>query len=128
MTHIGGMPTMFYCGCHRDSGHYLWNEDGDSSSWFWKNQPWGYDVDGKLQPFPRGGFIVPNGHARLTHAHGWTALSWWDNSIDTRPGSHSTFVALGTHAAETMLAMARARFPWVFERLKYEIVLSGGDK
>lgn len=121
-------PTMFYCGCHRDSGHHVWREDGDSSHKFWKLQPWGVKIDGELQPLARRGFHVPNGAARFTLAHGWSALSWWDNSIDTRPGSHSTFVVEGTHTAEAVLAMARARFPWVFERFKYEIVLGAGDK
>lgn len=127
---LGGLPTMFYCGCHRDKGHYMWADDETEVHWHLmrSEQPWGDRVDGGLQPFARGGYIVPNGHARLTHQYGWTALSWWDNSIDTRPGSHSTFIAIGTHTAEAMLALARARFPWVFERFKYEIVLGGGDR
>lgn len=121
-------PTMFYCGCHGDSGHYLWTEDEATSHSFWKLQPWGKGIDGDLQPFARNGYVVPNGAARFTQEHGWSALSWWDNSIDTRPGSHSTFVVEGAYSAEEVLAMARVRFPWVFSRFQYEIVLGGGDK
>ena len=119
-------PTMFYFGCHRDAGHYLWTEDKDrlSITRLLSEQPWGYGVDGDLCP-PKG---FAYGQAMLTHRYAWSALSWWDNSIDTRPGSHSTFLAVGTHSASALLAMARARFPWVFARFKYEVVLDGEDK
>jgi hypothetical protein len=117
-------PKMFYCGCHGDTGHYVWSEDGWRSYKLWKEQPWGNAIDGGLQP-PKW---RDNGMTRFTQKHGWSALSWWDNSIDTRPGSHSTFVVEGTHSAEEVLAMARNRFPWVFSRFKYEIVLGGGDR
>lgn len=123
-----GAPPMFYCGCHGDKGHYLWTEDEDESGKFWAMQPWGVRVDGELQPFPRGGFIVRNGATRFTLEHGWSALSWWDNSIDGRPGSHSTFMVKGTWSAKEVLSMAQRRFPWVFSRFKYEVVLGGGDR
>lgn len=123
-----GTPVMFYCGCHRDSGHHLWTADETTSSTFWQLQPWGYAVDGDLQPRPKNGFHLPNGIARFTQEHGWSALSWWDNSIDTRPGSHSTFIVHGTYLAEEVLAMARARFPWVFARFQYQVVLPGGGR
>lgn len=114
-------PKMFYCGCHRDTGHYLWTEDEYESYRFWEMQPWGVKLDGTLQPTPRDGFIVPNGVARFTHEYGWSALSWWDNSIDTRQGSHSTFIVEGAYTAEEVLEMAQRRFYWVFAHFEYEI-------
>ncbi len=111
---------MLYCGCHRGSGHYLWTEHEQRLLWrdTVDTQPWGASIDGTL--YLRA---VANGVAKHTQFAGWTALSWPDNSIDGRPGSHSTFVAEGTFTAEEMLTMARSRFPWVFERFKYEVVL-----
>jgi len=116
---------MFYCGCLAEPGHYLWRENQHKVSWKETDtiQPWGHWIDGGLTPLQEGRAAVANGVARLMHAHGWTSLSWWDNSIDSRPGSHSTFVVAGTWSAEEMCSMARARFPWVFERFKYEVVL-----
>lgn len=95
-------PTMLYCGCHGDTGHYVWDETEWSSSKLWKAQPWGNAIDGGLQP-PKW---RANGVTRFTQEHGWSALSWWDNSIDKRPGSHSTFIVEGEHSAEEVLALA----------------------
>ena len=121
-------PKMLYCGCHGDSGHYVWRENGERVRWGLadKEQPWGKAIDGGIQPLARGGYHVPNGVARYTQEHGWSALSWWDNSIDTRPGSHSTFVIEGVHSAEFVLVSARIRFPWVFERFPFDVSIPGG--
>lgn len=58
--------------------------------------------------------------APLSRLGGWnlSALSWWDRSQDTHPGSNSTIFAPGlTITAEEMLTEAQRRFPWVFSRL-----------
>lgn len=113
-------PPMFYYGCHRDLGHYMWHENGEEVPWRRATllQPWAERIDGGLCP----GSVV-NGVARFTQEHGWSALSWWDNSIDSRPGSHSTFIVQGVHTAAVILRMARERFPWVFSRFSYAVVL-----
>ena len=36
------------------------------------------------------------GEAIIHHKNGWTALSLWDSTIDTRPGCSSTYLAKGT--------------------------------
>lgn len=112
---------MFYCGCHKEPGHYLWSASEARLSW--KDvrlvQPWGDGIDGQLCP-SKG---VNNGFAKFTQRYGWSAISWWDNSIDSRPGSHSTFIMEGAHSAEEVLAAARERFPWVFARFRYDVTI-----
>lgn len=70
-----------------------------------------------------GGFVPgnaksgPEGMVRLTHVDGFTILGFRDNSIDSRGGSHSTFLVPGNWYYEEALAMAADAFPFVFQRL-----------
>lgn len=48
---------------------------------------------------------------------GWTLLSLWDRSGDSRPGSHSTFAILGTLTADEAEAEARRQFPAIWARI-----------
>lgn len=63
------------------------------------------------------------GTAALHHVEGWTALAWWDRSVDTRPGSNSVLVARGTLGVDDMLALGLAHFPEVMARQKTVPVL-----
>jgi len=62
------------------------------------------------------------GAALLHYKDGWTALSFWDRSIDKRSGCNSNFFAQGTHTFEEMLEIARAHFPAVMARFTFKIV------
>ena len=64
------------------------------------------------------------GHARLNTIAGWTVLVWWDRTGDNRFGSHSNLLAPGTWTAEQLLEAGRLRFPWLFERITYKIVVT----
>ena len=107
-------PKVFYFGV-LDHGHFMY-EPGDSLYLRELAQPWGEDVDGDLCPTS-----YENGLALLHHKDGWTALSFRDQSGDTRPGSHSTFLVRGTFTFDEMLALAKAQWADVFARMDFQI-------
>lgn len=122
----------YYYGCHRGVGHYLFTTAlNDRSLNLPDHVPWSA-VDGVLQPGckKREGSRIHttpmnnvDGHAALHHKDGWTALAFWDRSVDARPNSTSTFMIKGTHDFETMKQICAAAFPAVWSRFTFEIVL-----
>jgi hypothetical protein len=62
------------------------------------------------------------GQSVITHKDGWTALSFWDRSIDSRPGSNSNFLAEGIFSFDEMVKLAQEKFPSVWNRFKFPIV------
>ena len=65
------------------------------------------------------------GKAALHYKGGWTALAFWDRSVDSRPGSNSVFLAEGTHQFEDMVVLAQQSFPSIMQRFKFKIEKSG---
>lgn len=114
---------IFYFGCWHDVGHFMRapNKHADShreaAEFAWKN-PWSHDIDGRL--CPDGSQI--EGRALIHHKEGWTALSFWDRSVDKRRGSNSNFLAKGDHSFETMLTLAEEYFPDILKRYSFQIV------
>jgi hypothetical protein len=90
---------VFYFGCWDAIGHFLWTPSGVSVPL--STTPWGNAVDTGLCPGKRdrrGEVACENqreGEAALHHLDGWTALAFWDRSVDTRHGSNSAFLAEG---------------------------------
>lgn len=116
--------SWLYFGCGRSAGHYLFSEGGDTVDWALRKRL--DHLDGELAPRPDGRLYVAALH-RL-ESIGFSALSWWDRSVDTRPGSNSIIFAPNlTIPAEDMLVEARRRFPWVFGRLPRDVTISAGD-
>jgi hypothetical protein len=62
------------------------------------------------------------GEALLHHAKGWTALAFWDRSVDSRPGSNAVFFADAYRGFDAMLADAREHWPTIFARFGFEII------
>lgn len=109
---------MYFYGCENDeTGHYFFASDSALP----KHRvigPWGYDVDGRLQPDgPQR-----EGVALVHHKDGWTALAFWDRSVDRRGGSSSTFLCEGTYAFDEMVEKARAAFPAIWARYRFPVV------
>ena len=115
-------PQMYYFGCWQGAGHDLHTVTGSRISM--------YAVPAD---FPcavttlDGGFLPPRlpqveGQGILVHLNGWTILSFWDRSVDTRPGSCSTFVLRGLHTCAETWALAQEGFPDVWERFAFPIV------
>ncbi len=51
----------------------------------------------------------------------WTALAFWDRSVDKRGGCNSVFILEGSYNFEQALTLARQIFPKIFERFEFEI-------
>lgn len=115
---------VFYFGCVGEYGHYMFEPPGVKRDAFTHTNPWGTKVDGGL--CPTGGSTQEQGRALVHHKDGWTAMAFWDRSVDHRPGSCSVFLAQGTHAFEEMLRIANESFPKVTAR--YEFSITDGSK
>src|ERR1700693_4562864 len=76
---------VYFFGCMRGPGHYLHSNPSPRGLTerralcaIERSNPWGYKIDGKLCP---AGAQV-QGRALVHHKDGWTALSFWDRSVD----------------------------------------------
>jgi hypothetical protein len=119
----------YYFGCHGIVGHAFWTSDQRPASGKAvgvnlhgpgprTTVPWGWDIDGELAPDDPD---QVEGRATVTHLDGWTAVSFWDRSVDTRKGSNSAFVFNRVLDFESAIEKSRESFPWVFDRLGFEV-------
>ena len=134
-----GEPKMFYFGAWDSAGHYLTDERGhsiyreDRGSFPWREGT----IDGRLAPHARGCFgdhdqtyagrrcredEAPQGVALVHHLNGWTALAFWDRTIDSRPASNSAFFAEGDYTFDQMVDMAKSRFAKRWNRMGFRVV------
>ncbi len=123
MTTPPEKPQVYYYGCWGDKGHFLWTPEQDSVriSKMKDATPFGDDIDGVLQK--GSGVCSGNGipdDAQLHDKDGWTALAFWDRTVDTRPGSCSVFLAEGVHKVEAIKEIARSNFPEIWDRLHHK--------
>jgi|ERR1700722_12854775 len=115
-------PIMFYFGPWERAGHFMHGEDGHE---VWNRSelsgfPWqvdGSNIDGVLQPTcyqdPEGRWRntkEPLNEAVLHQKNGWTAISFWDRSVDTRGACNSTYFAKGIYTFDEMVNLAKERF------------------
>lgn len=85
-----------------------------------KRNPWSYGIlDGGLCPK----WDMAEGSALLHHRDGWTALSFWDQSVDLRPGGASTFLAEAVLTFNEILKLALKHFAEVTDSLRFDIRL-----
>ena len=71
-----------------------------------------------------------NGRGRLTHLDGWTVLVFWDPHSDRchRDGTKAGFaVEMDDLTFQEMRDLTRERFPGVWERLTYPVVMEGSE-
>lgn len=123
---------VLYFGCVRQAGHFMFNESlchvHPEVAGPWNPYDHLNGIDCQLQPGCwldndrwRHGVEV-EGAARLHHRDGWTAMSFWDRSVDKRGGCNSTFFAEGTWSFAEMISIAITHYPDVWRRFKFEIV------
>lgn len=116
-----GVPAqrdVYYFGCVNGIGHGLYNSRGHHIHYA-DGMPWTVkQLDCGLLSASYG---QRQGDAALVQTHGWTALSFWDRTVDGRGNSNSAFVARGLFTLEEMKALARAAFPDIFSRLNFEL-------
>lgn len=140
-----GSPQMLYFGPWDQAGHYFFNEHGGAGHVYSqsgqavmraeKEVPWKPgEIDGGLQPHYSdckrrdraigycGCTSSKEGVALLHHRSGWTALSFWDRSVDTRGACNSTYFAKGTFAFDEMVSMAQARFSKRWAKMNFSVV------
>lgn len=126
------LSVVYYLGCWGRSGHYLFmprRRDFRSNDWHHRMEC----LDGDLAPIAAdvGGAYEPQFKAKAWRLTGYTpvpysAISWWDRSVDRRNGSNSIiFVPGHTVEPDVMLALAREYFPEVLSRLPEIELLPG---
>lgn len=113
---------MLYFGCWNEPGHYLYDRDGRRHFEPRRGVPFRYTI-------LDAGLLPPDGPATEGVCHraqigGWTIISFWDRSIDSRPGSNSSFLCPGDFTFEEMLAAARMFYPQICERFTFELKLA----
>lgn len=104
---------VLYFGCVNQAGHYLWLPGPVSA--YREKTPWGpegWSLDGTIAPKGQ-----PVRVAAIQHKDGWTAMGFWDKSVDERPGSNSVFIADGDYTFEEMLSHAKTYFPEIMDRI-----------
>ncbi len=115
------MSKVYYFGCLQEAGHHMHDANLRTDWGFLNSNPWGRTVDSDL--CPKGN--QAEGKAALHYKGGWTALAFWDRSVDSRPGSNSVFLAEGAFDFGQMLELARATFPSIMQRFTFSIEKSG---
>ncbi len=123
--------TWLYFGCHGESGHFLFERGMRHAAYELTRQM--AHFDGLLAPHPEQ--YTPNElqacFARLDGL-GYSAISFWDRTVDDRPGSNSTFFSPGACDPERLFRNSMTAFPEVWKRpprvrlAGTELVLCGG--
>src|SRR5581483_5147457 len=81
-----------YFGCKKEEGHYVWTPSGERLSMY-KNEDAHFLAykDGRLAPKES----YKTGRAILHRWPGFSIVAYWDNAVDSRPGSNSMFFLPG---------------------------------
>ncbi len=120
---MSATSRMYYFGCWQAVGHYLHTVTGFRIGMYAVPEDFPCPfaaLDGGILP-PR--LPQVEGRATLVHVNGWTLLSFWDRSVDTRGGSCSTFVVRGQHTFAEACALAQEGFPLVWRRFTFPIAM-----
>ena len=127
---------MFYFGCGRETGHYLWAPGLRWATWDRSvhermghplgAHPWKDSIDVRLCPVDDNrGYRrsdeerQPEGLGKIHHRDGWTAWAFWDRTKEKRLNGNSVFLAEGEYDFDAMKAMAQEHFPEIWERIKH---------
>lgn len=128
----GTPDEVFYFGCIGQPGHYLWSPTGGKrwfdelpegfpDAWTFRESHSGraYVSESSIAPRPMG----PQGAATMTRVGDWTALSFPDRSVDSRPNCVSVFMVAAPLTFAELLEEARRQWPQIFRRYDFEISL-----
>lgn len=102
------------------AGHYLFLPGGQRPHRLPSGFPFNrYEVlDGTFLPVSKD---QPEGESTFFHINGWTVISFWDRSGDSRFASNSAFLVRGVMTFEAACQRARERFPSIWERFQFEV-------
>lgn len=117
------MSEIYYFGCVRNIGHYLFKPSergpvqphGPES----RKMAWARICDGGLG---LGDDEEPQDEGRGTWAYirGYSIVSFWDRTVDSRGGSTSSFLLKGMHSFATVIHTAENFFPNIFKRFNFK--------
>ncbi len=119
------MTDSFYFGCWGEIGHYTYGTNGRTLRNDCEQDKWLRSKDGSLAP---KGIGEKQGIAYLDHVEKWggyTVLSFWDRSVDSRGNSSSTFLIPGTHDFDDAVEIAQIQFPEIWKRYPFEVKRGG---
>lgn len=125
------LPPVQYFGPLERSGHHLYAPDGRKIHSINDNLGLTLErgIDQGYTPYADRHHPQVEGHAKLSHENGMTVLGIWDRSVDTRQGSHSTYIAVGTYDFPTMCKLCQTAFPkrWALlaNRVEIKLVATG---
>ena len=124
------MSEAVYFGCLGHPGHFFylpWGQGTHHDRII--GLPWAEgEIDGALCPGWKGPYVSGRqieGEAKLHHRDGWTALAFWDRSVDSRPGCNSVFFFHAVFSFEQALAEAKKIFPQIFARFTFVVRETG---
>lgn len=134
-----GDDYFFGCGMN-EKGHYLFDTNGrrlnDHNIGAYGNVMLDFPIrinclDGGLLAYDNTRQV--EGRAIVSHIRGWTIVSFWDRSVDTRRNSNANFIMRGTFDFEAALERIKAVWPTIFARFTFPIVeckteLKGSDQ
>lgn len=114
----GAKSKVYFFGCYGGGGHYFFDPETRQSVGRAKTPgPWGLSIDGSLAP---KNDRTAN-KAVVTHKDGWTALSFWDYTIDSRPGANANFLTRGEYDFAEMIELATEQWPQIMRRFETAI-------
>lgn len=115
------MPEMLFFGAVKQPGHFLHRANGQRAGRsIERSLPFRAGIlDGGL--LPESG-EQPEGAAGHCELNGWTIVSFWDRSVDKRPGSNSAFLFADRRYFPGIIAIAKLQLPWFWERINFEVV------
>jgi hypothetical protein len=101
----------YYLGCWQEAGHFFF-APGLARHVYPSPTPWHGNLDSR-------DFADSRDWLRK-ELDGWTAIGRRDNTVDSRPGSHSTFAFHAVLTTAEAEAEARRLFPEIFERIEHK--------
>lgn len=114
------VEVMFF-GCLGQPGHYL--QSKRSNRFRTDHLPWGDSIDGGL--LPKDGNKRQDGKFVFVKERGFSCVSFWDQSGDSRPASNSAFIVQAEEiTADELFGLARQQWPEVFRRPNFPFALT----
>ena len=114
---------VFFFGCYLVTGHYLYRRGGRHVDY--TACPWGTNLDTGLLISRKDKYARPDTEPTenytVARKDGWTAISFWDRSGDSRPGSNSAFLVAADVSDKELLALAKAQWPDIFSRGRFPL-------
>ncbi len=110
----------YFFGCLRETGHNLYPPEKYGGAPDKGQTPWGNEMDSGLAPHVG---VQRQGGMAIHHKSGWTLISWWDRTVDTRGNSNSAFMAEGNYRFDEMVNYLEALWPEVHNRQPVELFL-----